>query len=420
MNTLYTAQSIYKLLVLLVLVAGVPLSVYAQSYTWGGQTFATEKEMNAYILEYVHAYKELYGTTDGITKTPQASSAKKTVTSTQNIRTTSDVNTRGADMVTTSGVRLSGSVKRAVTGTTKVWFMYGTDKNNLWFATAPEVLKSGFGSKYFDRQVSGLVHDTTYYYRAVIERDGLRSYGAVRSFVTLVDVRDRSSNLRVGSVGVSEVTDNRAIFTMKPSLGKEGTYATVWYEYGDDASDLYKKTPSRTLYQGDRAAENMTYTVRGLEDATIYYVRAVGYDERGVKNYSAIRSFKTRVDIVGEKPRVETFRAGDVTQYSATLGGRASMNDFRNGTAFVVYGEDKNAIMNVSKLYDRYARIKTDGDSLQKLLLDNDLDSEDSYTAIVVSLDFKTTHYYALGVEYTDGNKWIVLGNIQSFTTKQP
>ncbi len=82
MNTLYTAQSMYKLFVMLVLVAGVPLSAYAQSYTWGGQTFTTEKEMNAYILEYVQTYKELYGTTADSTKRTQAPSIQKAAVST--------------------------------------------------------------------------------------------------------------------------------------------------------------------------------------------------------------------------------------------------------------------------------------------------------------------------------------------------
>ncbi len=415
---LSTSSHIYRIVVplLFALVLVAPVHAYAKSYTWGGQTFATEAEMNDYIREYARVYKELYGTSGAGTQTVAPSSTKTQTTSTRT--TSAGVTTRGADMITVSGARLAGSIGSTPTAQTKVWFMYGTDKDNLWFSTAPEVLKSGFGSKYFDRSVSGLVHDTVYYYRAVVERNGVRSYGAVRSFRTLVDVRDRSSNVYMGSVGVRDVKDDRATFSAKPSFGKMGAHAMVWFEYGDDPADLYKKTPVRTLYRGDDM--NMTYTARGLDGSTTYYVRAVGYDERGVKNYSAIRSFKTPVDVVGEKPRVETFRAADVAQYSATLGGKASMNDFRNGTAFFVYGEDRNAIVNVPKLYDRYSRIKTSGDALQKVLLDTDLDTEDSYTAIVTSLDLSTTHYYAMGVEYkdADGNEWIVLGGVQSFTTK--
>lgn len=419
MNTFSLSLQLYRVVVpvLAVLALAIPVGAHAASYTWGGQTFATEKEKNAYITEYVRVYKELYGTSGAAGKPVTSTAVKQTkVVSTQ---TSSGVTTRGADLITVKSARLAGSIGSSPTAGTNVWFMYGTNKNDLWFSTAPEALKSGFGSKSFDRKVDQLMHDTTYYYRAVVERNGVRSYGAVRSFTTLVDVYDRSSNVRVGWVGVEDVKDDRATFSAKPSFGKEGARATVWFEFGDEETDLHRKSPVRTLYRGDEGVE-MTYIARNLDESTTYYVRVVGYDERGVKNYSAIRSFRTPVDIVGEKPQAETMRASDVAPYSATLNGEVSMNDFRNGTVFFVYGEDRNAILNVPKLYNKYSRIKTDGDALQKVLLDTDIDTEDAYSATVTSLDFDTTHYYAIGVEYEDddGNEWIVLGRVNSFTTK--
>ncbi len=418
MNTFSLSLQLYRIVVpvLVVLALAIPTGAHAVTYTWGGHTFATEKEKNAYITEYVRVFQELYGTSGATERSVTSTTVKRTKT--VPTHTSSGVTTRGADMITTSSARLSGGIGTSPTAGTRVWFMYGTNKNDLWFSTAPEAPTSNFGSKTFDRKVDQLVHDTTYHYRAVVERNGVRSYGAVRSFTTLVDVYDRSSNVRVGWVGVEDVKDDRATFSAKPSFGKAGARATVWFEYGDDPNDLYQKTPVRTLYrEGD---VNTTYTARNLDESTTYYVRVVGYDERGVKNYSAIRSFRTPVDIVGEKPRVETMRTSDVAPYSATLAGKASMNDFRNGTAFFVYGEDRNAVLNVPKLYNKYSRIKTDGDALQKVLLDTDLDTEDSYTAIVTSLDFNTVHYYAIGVEYEDddGNEWIVLGGVKNFTTK--
>jgi hypothetical protein len=416
MNTTASFNIVRLFVVLGVLFGASIPPVFASSYTWAGQTFSSYEEMQEYMREYIRVRNELYGITPSTSVRTTTSSTKTNTTQ------SSLVKTRSVDMIGVSGARLSGSVDSVPKSDTKVWFEYGTTPTALWFATAPEVLDASFGEKKFDRNVTELMHDTTYYYRAVRENsNGARAYGIVAKFTTLADTKNRDSWLRVSTGGVKEVKDDRVTFTAGTTLAKDATRGAVWFEYGDSPDDLYKKTPSTEVLRAS-VKEGVTYTVRSLDEATEYYYRAVGYDARGIKNYGVIKKFTTPKDIVDEKPKVVTNRASDVGPYSATLGGSVAMNDFKNGSVFVVYGEDRTVIANVPKLYNTYTRIKAQGDALQKVLLDADLDREDVYTTSVQYLDFSTTHYYALGVAYEDGDgaKHIVLGGIQSFVTKKP
>lgn len=421
---LYATRGLIIVAVSLVWVFVPVYSTYATSYVWGGQTFTNEADMQEYMREYIRVRNELYGTHStvsygtGTTRTTTSSTVTRTNTS-RSVGSKA-VSTRTAEEVTFSGARLVGVLDRTPTTGTKVWFQYGTDWRNLWFATAPERRDSTFGSKTFDRKVENLKHDTTYYYRAVVERNGVVSYGSLRTFTTPADTNNRDSGLRVTTGSASGVKDNRAVLNGSFTFNKATAKGFVWIEYGDDPLDLYKKSPQQSVSKSS-GTKSVTYSARGLDESTTYYFRLVGYDERGVKNYGVTRSFKTPIDIIGEKPKVTTVKVGAVTTYSAVLNGNVAMNDFNNGIAFFVYGEDRVALQNLTKEYNRYSRIKTNGDLLQKVLVDSDLDSDETFTATIANLDFNTPHYYAMGVEYEDddGNEWIVLGSIQSFTTKK-
>ncbi|MBP9760441.1 MAG: hypothetical protein KBD24_03715 [Candidatus Pacebacteria bacterium] len=418
-----TTRLVLPFFLALWLIATPVQQVHASSYMWGGQQFNTQADMYEYIREYTRIHNELYGVTTYRTTTATIVQKTARTTTTSSAKATAtqarvSVRTRSADSITFEGARLTGTLDRGSASSVKVWFEYGTDSQNLWFSTVRENVDRNFGSKNIDRKVTNLIHDTTYYYRIVAEDAGVRSYGAVSMFTTAVDVYNRDSGIRVSTGGVQEVKDNRATLTGSVSFDKV-TSGYVWFEYSDEENDLYKKSPK--MYVSKQAGDRtVSYSARNLNDQTTYYVRMVGYDMAGLKNYGATYRFTTPVDIVGEKPKTVTEYTSEVSAYTATLKGSVDMNDFNNGVSFFVYGEDQTAVQNVSKLYNAYGRIKTDGDNLQKIVVDTDLDGKELYSVTVINLDFKTTHYYAIGVEYEDddGNKWIVLGNISSFTTK--
>ena len=110
----------------------------------------------------------------------------------------------------------------------------------------------------------------------------------------------------------------------------------------------------------------------------------------------------------------------NVTRHEATIVGTVDMNDFNNGTVFLLYGEDEDDVLHVRDREDEYDDIREYGDDLQKVRLDGDLDSFDRYEYTITGLDLDTRHYYAIGVSYEDEKEddVLLLSRIRYFTTE--
>ena len=119
-----------------------------------------------------------------------------------------------------------------------------------------------------------------------------------------------------------------------------------------------------------------------------------------------------------EEPDVTTNTATSIGDDEARLRGRVDMNDFRNGTAFFVYGEDEDAVDDATD-EDRYSDIDEDGDNLQKVVVDSDVDSTQTLEKRVTGLDNNTRQYFALCVEYEDEDDDDALecGTVREFRT---
>lgn len=118
-------------------------------------------------------------------------------------------------------------------------------------------------------------------------------------------------------------------------------------------------------------------------------------------------------------PDARTLSTHNITTNSARLRGEVDMNDFRNGRVFFVYGEDRDDIEDVER-ERRYSDIDQQGDDLRKILVDNDLDNEESYSVTVFSLDGNTRIYTRVCVEYENdnGNDRVECGNVEDFRTQ--
>jgi len=394
----------------------VPSSV-AANYTWGGHTFATEAEMHEYITEYWVVWRKLHG----VSYTSSRSTAySNTYTYTyERDKASFNVDVRRADDITAHEARLLGRISFKDSDLVKIWFDYGTSPYRLVNRTEYETLaENSFGSKYFDREVRALEHDTKYYFRAGgINEDGVTRYSDIESFRTDVDPRDETAEINVTTKRATNVDEDRATLQAKVVL-EDSSYGYVWFEYGDEEDDLYKDTKKHAVYPDDDKL--YTYSVRGLDDETYHYFRIVGVDADGNKNYGKVVKFKTKRDIKDEAPKLKINRAQDVGLHSATISGSVDMNDFRNATVFFVYGEDRDEIRDIEDEYSRYSRIKERGDDLQKVRVDSDLDRFDEYNIDISDIDLDTRHYYAIGIEYEneDDDDVIVLSSIKYFTTK--
>lgn len=117
-------------------------------------------------------------------------------------------------------------------------------------------------------------------------------------------------------------------------------------------------------------------------------------------------------------PEVTTDDAEDINENQAELNGEIEMNDFENGVAFFVYGEDEGDVEDVED-EDSYNDVSSNGDNLQKVLLSSSLDDDRSFSADIYNLDEDTEIYYRICVAYEDEDDDDALecGDVESFET---
>jgi hypothetical protein len=384
------------------------------NYSFNGKTFDTYEDMQSYVTAYMEAWREVYGKN---TDEPKSSSVLRD--NTQRRSNDISVHTAQTRNVAYNSARLIGTIDFKRSDKARIWFDYGYAKNRLVFRSSTQVLNSAFGDQSFDIKVFNLIPETTYYYRAgAINEDGDVDYGEIKTFTTDVDTETDTSLVRARTYSATDIDNNRAQLRGTLSPAREAI-AYTWFTYGEDEDDLYEETPKRIYRKGD--ARRMEETITRLADSETYYFRFHAMDSFGEISYGDIRSFKTKVDIENEKPELETLRASDIGVHSASLHGEIDMNDFRDGIAFFVYGEDKTVVREVAQKYDEYEDIRERGDDLQKVFLDIDTDRYKRFSYHVRDLDAYTRYYYAIGVEYEneDNDEEILLGRIYSLQTKR-
>ena len=83
------------------------------------------------------------------------------------------------------------------------------------------------------------------------------------------------------------------------------------------------------------------------------------------------------------------------------------------------FTEDMDQVEDVEDDFNSYADVDEDGDDLQKVRVDTNLDSSASYREEVVSLDDSTEHYFSIcvGYENEDDEEVLKCGATRTFTT---
>jgi len=232
----------------------------------------------------------------------------------------------------------------------------------------------------------------------------------------------KSYDVEVDTVDVDVEGDDSATFTGEVELD-DASYVNVWFAYGTDSSLDEETDEERVDDDGEFEIE-----VDDLDEDERYYVRAVAEDPSGYLTYGDILAFTTGDDDNDDDdddnsdddlPEAETLDAEDVSDDSAELHGEISMNDFEDGLAFFVYGEDEDAVEDVEN-EDTYGDIDADGDDLRKVMLSSSFDGTRTFWATVFGLDENTDHYFRICVEYEDedNDETLECGNVEEFTTE--
>lgn len=230
-----------------------------------------------------------------------------------------------------------------------------------------------------------------------------------------------TTRVEVETLKAIDVEDDEAAVYGNVDLNGQA-YATVWFEYGEDDDDLDEQSRSGRIDRNDRST--FRADLEDLDEDEKYYYRAVARGANGYTDYGAIRSFETDRDGRSsrnddDEPEVETGDADDVDEDSAEINGEVDMNDFSNGRVFFVFGEDEDQVEDIADEYDEYRDIDEDGDDLQVVLVDNDLDDDARYSADIWGLDDDTEIYFSICVEFEDedDDATIICGDVESFET---
>jgi len=211
---------------------------------------------------------------------------------------------------------------------------------------------------------------------------------------------------------------NDSVFVTGRANLNSVSYAYVWFEYGENGH-ITEKT-DRVKIAGDIS---FSATIDNLDDKQQYYVRAVAEDAAGSRSYGSLRGFEihgssNNNNSDDEIPDVTTSNATNINSYQAELRGSIAMNGFDNGIAFFVYGEDEDEVESVEN-DDSYSDIDEDGNDLQKISVDNNLDGNRNFGQTVYGLDNNTDYFYKMCVEYEDedGDQTLECGSTEQFNT---
>lgn len=232
---------------------------------------------------------------------------------------------------------------------------------------------------------------------------------------------DSESELVILTRTAAGISDEDVLLRGTVSDFNRSDYADVWFEYDTDRRDLEKRTPIERIR--DTEDSDFERRVTNLSYDTIYYFRAVGRDDEGGRDMGSVLSFRTDdrsgTSFSGSRPSAVTLGATSIEDDRARLQGRVIMNDFENGEVFFVYGEDARQVEDVESDFDSYAAVMEDGDDLQKVRVDADLDASGSYQKEVRSLTDNTDYHFSICVGYEEGSDdRLRCGTPRTFTTK--
>lgn len=337
--------------------------------------------------------------------------------------------TNPASSISSNGARLNGEV---LSGTTNdIFFVYGTSSSISCTASGvsnPPVYGTyNAGDDFYHVILNGLNTGTTYYYRACAQ-DGSGVISAYNSkqFTTLGGSNGGGGNggstTDPEAVTYSEnnVTDDSAELNGYVDMNSFEN-GEVYFVYWDNAND---PTSAVSVLVDSDLDDSETYSlvINNLDDSTVYYYQiCVSYNNGSDLECGSVGSFETDDSNGGgssnnDDPDAITYNEDNVDADSAELNGYVDMNSFENGDVFFVWGQSSSQINNVDN-ENSYGDVDQDGDNLQKYLVDDDLDSSQSYSLDVYSLEEGEDYFFRICVDYYDGGEEMECGTVKSFTT---
>lgn len=204
-----------------------------------------------------------------------------------------------------------------------------------------QIFQIGSGTGLFQKTLTGLAPNTTYFYKAYAKNSEGISYGNLIDFKTLIEVTlPCVSNNQVGAVTTSSaVVGGNVTCDGNAPVTERGVY---W------GTDPNPENSGVKLAIGSGTGA-FTATLSGLSQNTTYYYKAFATNSKGTAFAPTLITFKTDIEI--NLPTVVTSAVTDYSQTTAVVGGNVTNNG--NGTITergVYWGTTQNPETSGTKL----------------------------------------------------------------------
>ncbi|KKU80635.1 MAG: hypothetical protein UY07_C0038G0001, partial [Parcubacteria group bacterium GW2011_GWA1_47_8] len=213
------------------------------------------------------------------------------------------VSTRNAD-VSGSFVVLNGYVDPRGTNDTVRWFEWGSGQ---YLGNSTQKLSQGYSASNFNATVTGLVSNTTYYYRAVARNAQGTVYGSTLSFVTGYSGGTYGDSGYAAAPSVTTLFATEMYNGVAKLNGLVSTSASqpssAWFEWGEN-TNLGNKTV--TMNVGALPVVKHSEVISGLQSGRTYFYRIVAENPYG-RVYGTVMSFVagTVTPVVSPPPQVK-------------------------------------------------------------------------------------------------------------------
>ena len=250
------------------------------------------------------------------------------------------ITTLAATGATSTTVTMNGffSANGAPTST---WFSYGTSATNL--SSNTNAVNQSSSSGQFSQQVTGLIPNTTYYFKAAGTNFYGTTYGStILSFTTSAI---QLPSLTMNTLAATNVGSSSA--TLNGHYNATITSPMAWFRYGTSSTNMTQVTSPQSMALG---SNNYSANVSGLQPSTTYYFQAMGSQGGNQVSNALILSFTTTA-LPQASMTETTLGATSVGQTSATLNAMITMANTSATNRYFKWGTNSvtlNNTLNVS------------------------------------------------------------------------
>ena len=277
---------------------------------------------------------------------------------------------------------------------TSYWYEYGND-TDLDNKTTNQTIGSGFGSIQAPSYITGLVKNTTYYFRLVAENQYGSVVGTRYQFKTTEGTQPPIGSIpTVKSISANDISRTAGRLNGEVTPNKVTTQ--YWFEYGQTAQ-LGNASAPASAGKGD-AKVSVSLPLSDLKPLTTYYFRINAQNQFGTVNGS-ILNFKTTGPTADTAPKVTSQNATQVNTTSAKLNGEINPNGAQ--TTYWFEYSDGTPVGGV--LIDKTSKLTLNSSA-----------NPSNVSATISNLKTNTTYYFELVAENNIGT---VRGDRLSFKT---